>query len=565
MSLNDVVLSRLVRLLAPLMVEVGQRRALVTLAIGIDSERKKDLLNAIEYEGAAQIFVVNLVSRLYSQDGITLIYYLLRQVREMVGEDQVAHVDALIHDLVSENAEQTLTSVEQDKRSLRLFVSYAHKEIDTSLWESIHADLEDIEHIWSDDVAVTSEVPINIETEPRCEQTRFSAFYPRTASIRTRSIFLVYVHLLDALELASKDALKFKEEFGGGVPTPRSAKTSVCLAPETLVTVYLECKNQEFEPLILTKKWRPPFTRFEFDFVPNADLSGDTVIVQVRIQAFNVEIARIENCAIEVIEPPADQSVLLVALENPLAQAKLASQSTTLYQRIFISYSRKDSDIALAYKAAQVALGNEVFLDVDSLRAGQDWKAQLARAIDEADILQLFWSENSSQSEYCRYEWDYALNYRCTDTNCVGFIRPVYWRTPLPPPPQRLSHLNFRYVPLEKPHEYKPKKKRSKSRATQSRREIAAKAIREYSTDDVLQAAQDFIHAQGDEWVNFSRVSQHLYERFYHLKPKHLGLPGKKYKSLLKFIADYPDRFALRSQPDGRGVWWIKLTKPVTD
>ena len=116
------------------------------------------------------------------------------------------------------------------------------------------------------------------------------------------------------------------------------------------------------------------------------------------------------------------------------------------------------------------------------------------------------------------------------------------------------------YELLEQPHEYKPKNKRSKSRATQHKREIAAKAVREYSTEDVLQAAQDFIQAQNEGWVNFSRVSQHLYERFYHLKPKHLGLPGKKYKSLLKFIADYPDRFQLRSEPDQRGVYWIRLS-----
>ena len=106
----------------------------------------------------------------------------------------------------------------------------------------------------------------------------------------------------------------------------------------------------------------------------------------------------------------------------------------------------------------------------------------------------------------------------------------------------------------------KPKNKRSHSTNTKRKRAIAAAAIREYTTEDVLQAAQDFIQAQGDEWVNFSRVSQHLYERFYHLKPKHLGLPGKKYKSLLKFIADYPDRFQVRSEPDQRGVYWIRLS-----
>ena len=115
------------------------------------------------------------------------------------------------------------------------------------------------------------------------------------------------------------------------------------------------------------------------------------------------------------------------------------------------------------------------------------------------------------------------------------------------------------YELLEQPHESKPKTKRSKSRATQRKREIAAQAIREYSTDDVLQAAHEFIQAQTEEWVNFSRVAQYLHERFYHLKPKRLGQSGKKYNSLLKLIADYPERFQLRSEPDRGGVNWIRL------
>lgn len=102
----------------------------------------------------------------------------------------------------------------------------------------------------------------------------------------------------------------------------------------------------------------------------------------------------------------------------------------------------------------------------------------------------------------------------------------------------------------------KPKHKRSHSRSTQRKREIAAQSIRDYSTDDVLQTAEDFIRAQNDEWVNFSRVSQCLYETFYHLKPKRLGQPGKKYKSLLKFLADYPTRFEVKC--DEAGVYWIR-------
>ena len=102
----------------------------------------------------------------------------------------------------------------------------------------------------------------------------------------------------------------------------------------------------------------------------------------------------------------------------------------------------------------------------------------------------------------------------------------------------------------------KPKNKRSKSSASQRKREIAVQSIRDYSTDDVLQTADDFIRAQNEEWVNFSRVSQCLYGTFYHLKPKRLGQPGKKYKSLLKLLADYPTRFEVKS--DKAGVYWIR-------
>jgi len=106
----------------------------------------------------------------------------------------------------------------------------------------------------------------------------------------------------------------------------------------------------------------------------------------------------------------------------------------------------------------------------------------------------------------------------------------------------------------------KPKNKRSHSTNTKRKRAIAAAAIREYTTEDVLQAAHDFIQKQSDEWVNFSRVAQHLHDRFYHLKPKHLGQPGKKHNSLLKVIADYPERFQIRKEARQTGMYWIRLT-----
>ncbi len=109
------------------------------------------------------------------------------------------------------------------------------------------------------------------------------------------------------------------------------------------------------------------------------------------------------------------------------------------------------------------------------------------------------------------------------------------------------------------PKKRKGKNKRSHSRNTKRKREIAAKAIHDYDTDAVLQSARDFLRQQDAGWVNFSRLSQHLYETFFKLNPKRLGQPGKKYKSLLKFISDYPDDFEVRQDDEKKGSYWIRI------
>ncbi len=101
------------------------------------------------------------------------------------------------------------------------------------------------------------------------------------------------------------------------------------------------------------------------------------------------------------------------------------------------------------------------------------------------------------------------------------------------------------------------KNKRSRSRARQRQRVIVSHAQRDYSTEDVLQAARDFLQGQGDDWISFSRLSQYLYERFANLNPKRLGESGRNYKSLLKFVLDYPS--ALTVCKDDRGVYWVRL------
>jgi hypothetical protein len=287
------------------------------------------------------------------------------------------------------------------------------------------------------------------------EQTKtaqFSAYYPRETQAKTRHGLYVYAHTPDAIKVMNRDVQKFEQELGGEIPRPMTTKQSTKIKQGTLITIVPECDEIEFSPPSLTKKWDDEWVRYDFDFKASDDLLGETLFIRVSVQIASIEIAHIK-CATEIVETTKTPVNTSKKPENPLAAAKLGSQigkqTANMYDKIFISYSRKDTKVAAAYRLAQMAAGHDVFMDTESIHTGEDWKVALAKAIDEADMFQLFWSQHSADSDNVRHEWDYALQYKCADDACVGFIRPVYWQKPMPTPPGELGHLNFRFVPLQ--------------------------------------------------------------------------------------------------------------------
>lgn len=283
------------------------------------------------------------------------------------------------------------------------------------------------------------------DAEETGSEVQFSAYYPPESQINRRHGLFVYAHVADAFNAIGQDVQRFREELGGAVRAPKKAKQTALLKTDTPITITPECDELEFEPPTLTKKWHEDFVRFDFDFRPSTKLVGESLLVRISVQVGAVEIVHI-SVPLEIVEELAQPAE--VPDQNPLAAAKLSCKTAAIYQRIFISYSRKDQLVAENYRLAQMALGNQVFMDSYSIRAGEDWRAALARAIDDADIFQLFWSPHSAGSENVRDEWDYALKHKCPDTRCDSFIRPVFWVKPMPQPPNELSHLNFHFVPL---------------------------------------------------------------------------------------------------------------------
>lgn len=351
--------------------------------------------------------------------------------------------------------EELLTSESDDEQDIRKRSKASHEEIVDwmdDLKEQIEGGETEMPSLGESSLEDRLDVTYPEKDIAPATKAHFSAFYPREAQAEQRYGVYIYAHAESMLAKITEDAQKFKEELGGNIPQPRTSKTSKSLAHGTKISVLLESEELEFEPELLTKKWHGDWTRYEFEFRPHADFVDETAFVRASIMVMGFEIAKIKF-AIDITAPQMQAMSRTPQDElptNPFALAKLKSTTTDGYDKIFISYSRKDKVIAEAFKIIQEAAGNDVFFDVDDIRTGEDWQAAIARAIDEADYLQLFWSENSAKSEWCGYEWDYTLKYRCKENKCREFIRPVWWADPMPPPPDMLGHLNFRRMDVEK-------------------------------------------------------------------------------------------------------------------
>jgi len=266
------------------------------------------------------------------------------------------------------------------------------------------------------------------------EHLQFTAFHPRVVQLGTWSTLLVYAYIDSALKAIRADAAKFKDELGTS-PGVVDAWASRPLTRGTQITIVPTCRGITFNPERISftwlEDWHPAKFRFQADrswteSIGNGEITiygGPLIIASLKISLRFVE----QN------------------LPSPVeGNRNMTEISAYLYKRIFASYNHADTPIVLACRNAYKALGLDHIIDIDNLRSGQVWSAELMKMIETSDLFQLFWSERSAQSQFVRQEWQYALQHYKGE----GFIRPVYWEKPLVSPPTDLSHLHFEYILL---------------------------------------------------------------------------------------------------------------------
>ena len=267
-------------------------------------------------------------------------------------------------------------------------------------------------------------------TNPSQEYLQFAAFYPRAVPVETWNTLLIYAYIESALQAVRTDAYKFRDQLG---PDPFRADVwaSHPLSRGTQITVVPRCHGVTFDPERITFTWVKDWHRAVFSFGADKGWAAAVGSGEITVFAGSLIIA-----SLKISLRFTEQSFQ----DNRNLEEVLVSR----YRKIFTSYSHIDTPVVLAIRKAYEAIGDDSYLDVEKLRSGQNWNAELLRMIDNSDIFQLFWSDNSAQSRYVCREYQYALRYSKYD----GFIRPVYWEKPMRPPPAELSHLHFAYYEL---------------------------------------------------------------------------------------------------------------------
>ena len=166
------------------------------------------------------------------------------------------------------------------------------------------------------------------------------------------------------------------------------------------------------------------------------------------------------NCAFGVTVPPnvqegfhlgvakffvAELQVSKLSFEIEVGlKAVTPNDVTTREDRIktaFASYASEERNKVTGRIQGMLKIMPEldIFLDVMSLRSGDNWARKIEDEIIARDVFYLFWSRAASNSEWVDLEWRTALTKKGLE-----FIDPVPLEPPneVPPPPE-LSSLHF--------------------------------------------------------------------------------------------------------------------------
>jgi hypothetical protein len=108
---------------------------------------------------------------------------------------------------------------------------------------------------------------------------------------------------------------------------------------------------------------------------------------------------------------------------------------------IFVSYSRRDSDLAREVAARLRDESFDIYLDVDEVEPGDNAALATGRALERSDAAVVLLSDDYMKSEWSRKEWDYLLGTKRFAGRVLPVLTPGTQEENLPWIWKKLSHV----------------------------------------------------------------------------------------------------------------------------
>ena len=81
--------------------------------------------------------------------------------------------------------------------------------------------------------------------------------------------------------------------------------------------------------------------------------------------------------------------------------------------KVFISYCHADVDFADVVRARIQSAGFASWIDLEGLRAGEDWRQDIDQGIRDSTALITIMTPAAKESPCVTYEWAFALGQEC--------------------------------------------------------------------------------------------------------------------------------------------------------
>lgn len=249
----------------------------------------------------------------------------------------------------------------------------------------------------------------------------FSAFVP--PEVRPGSQFLlgIWAHLEAQREQMVQRASQ------GGRAEEVGSKGPVPVERGSLLTICLDLPGFMVEESMDTIHWTGAIANATFAVGVPGDLRAGTHVGKAQVLLGAVPVARLSfSLTVGAGDVEASPQNL------PLREDRIRTA--------FASYASADRINVLQWARGAQSVGVDVFLDVLSLREGQNWEQELWRQVSARDAFFLCWSEAARQSPWVEKEWRCALKERGLD-----YIHPVPFADPrdVPPPPELSAWKHF--------------------------------------------------------------------------------------------------------------------------